>query len=243
MKLNNYSFMLLVIFSALAYTYYINGALNWLIVLIAIILGLLASYIMSEHEKNNNVLMILYIIILITLVLCVFTKDIFGSIISLMLLLGLLYYDSSNFLYNLANLFYNRANNISLMFCNLAIKFDVNQSDIFKLKGDILLEKKDYEGAFECYKRVLYFENDSNTINDIAVSLEYMGKYDEALNYYDDSLNINPNNVLTLNNKAILLIKLKRYNEALSLLNEVLCIDENNITAMENREKIINKIK
>ena len=160
-----------------------------------------------------------------------------------MLLLGLLYYYSSNFLYNLANLFYNRANNISLMFCNLAIKFDVNQSDIFKLKGDILLEKKDYEGAFECYKRVLYFENDSNTINDIAVSLEYMGKYDEALNYYDDSLNINPNNVLTLNNKAILLIKLKRYNEALSLLNEVLCIDENNITAMENREKIINKIK
>ena len=186
MKLNNYSFMLLVIFFALAYTYYINGTLNWLIVLIAIILGLLASYIMSEHEKNRNVLIILYVIILITLVLCVFTKDIIGSIISLILLFGLFYYDSSNFLYNLANLFYNHSNNISLMFCNLAMKFGANQSDIFKLKGDILLEKEDYLEAFECYKHVLYFKNDSNTINDIAVSLEYMGKYDEALNYYDN---------------------------------------------------------
>ena len=93
MKLNNYWFMLLVIFCALAYTYYINGTLNWIIILIAIILGLLASYIMSEHEKNNNVLIILYVIILITLVLCVFTNDIFGSIVSLMLLLGLFYLD------------------------------------------------------------------------------------------------------------------------------------------------------
>ena len=125
----------------------------------------------------------------------------------------------------------------------MAIKFGANQSDIFKLKGDILLEKEEYEEALECYKHVLYYENDSNTINDIAVSLEYMGKYDEALNYYDNSLNINPNNVLTLNNKTILLIKQKRYNEALSILNKVLDIDENNITALENKEKIINKIK
>ena len=70
------------------------------------------------------------------------------------------------------------------------------------------------------------------------VRLEYNNKVIRRRYKYDNSLNINPNNVLVLNNKAILLIKLKRYNEALSILNEVLNIDENNITAIENKEKI-----
>ena len=227
----------------LVFFYYSKGlSLEYIILLL--IITLIFVYIIIQYFFDNKLVnYIIFLALLFNCFLSFFNNDWLIFIIMIILLVYLSFFKIGDILYNLANLFYNRSNNISLMFCNLAMKFGVNQSDIFKLKGDILLEKEDYEGAFECYKHVLSFENDSNTINDIAVSLEYMGKYDEALTYYDNSLNINPNNVLTLNNKAILLIKLKKYNEALSLLNKVLDIDENNMTAMENRKKIINKIK
>lgn len=224
--------------------FYCSKGLSFEYIVILLIITLIFVYIIVQYFFDNNLVSyITFLVMLLNCFLSFFNNDWLIFIIMVILLVYLSFFKIGDILYNLANLFYNRSNNISLMFCNLAIRFGVNQSDIFKIKGDILLEKDEYEGAFECYKHVLYFENDSNTINDIAVSLEYMGKYDEALNYYDNSLNINPNNVLVLNNKAILLIKLKRYNEALSILNEVLNIDENNITAMENKEKIINKIK
>ena len=222
--------------------FYCSKGLSFEYIIILLIITLVFVYIIIQFFFENNLAS--YITFLALLLNCFFSfynNDWLIFIIMVILLVYLSFFKIEDMLYNLANLFYNRANNISLMFCNWAIKFGVNQADIFKLKGDILLEKEEYKEAFECYKHVLYFENDSNTINDIAVSLEYMGKYDEALNYYDNSLNINPNNILTLNNKAILLIKLKRYNEALSLLDEVLDIDENNKKAMENKEKIINK--
>ena len=143
-----------------------------------------------------------------------------------------------SFLNGLAHLFYNWNNELSLIFCNLAIKLGIKQSNIFKLKGDILFGMDDFEGAYECYCYASYFDNNADTINDIAVTMEYLENYEKALEFYNESLKCDPNNILTLNNRTILFIKLKRYDEALADINKVLEIDENNVCAIENKEKI-----
>ena len=243
MKINIYKYFL-VFFLVLLNGYYLYNNINWIAIIYSNLIILISIYLFFYHEGDwyEKIFILITFIVGTSLFFDIYINDWSSSLIKLIILIILAYYKIENVLFNFAHLFYNHANNISLAFCNLAIKLGVNQSNIYKLKGDILLEKDDYEGAFECYKHVLYLENSEESINDIAVSLEYLGKYDDALYYYDNALNINPNNSLTLNNKAILLIKLKKYDEALSILNEVLEIDENNTCAIENKEKILNEL-
>ena len=104
------------------------------------------------------------------------------------------------------------------------------------------MENNNYKGAYEAYYNVFCFDNNAESMNDVAVSLEYLEQYEDALEFYNKSLEIESHNILALNNKSILLIKLKQYDEALSNINKVLEIDENNICAIENKEKVLNEL-
>ena len=66
-------------------------------------------------------------------------------------------------------------------------------------------------------------------------------KYDEAIQYFDKVLEINPKNVDALNNKAAALIKLAKYDEAIQYLDKILEIDPKNAVALSNKKTVINR--
>jgi tetratricopeptide (TPR) repeat protein len=75
----------------------------------------------------------------------------------------------------------------------------------------------------------LYFDfnpNDSITLCNKGLSLDGLGKYDEAIKWYDKDLAINPNNVDALNNKAVALYKLGKYDEDIKWYDEALAIKQ-----------------
>jgi tetratricopeptide (TPR) repeat protein len=60
-------------------------------------------------------------------------------------------------------------------------------------------------------------------------------KYDEALQYYDKTLEIDPNYVAALNNKAILLKDFKRYEEAIQYFDKALAIEPSNVYTLNSK--------
>ena len=66
-------------------------------------------------------------------------------------------------------------------------------------------------------------------------------EYEEAIQYFDKVLEIDPNNVDALNNKAAALTKLAKYDEAIQYFDKVLEIDPNNAIALSNKKIVINR--
>ena len=54
-----------------------------------------------------------------------------------------------------------------------------------------------------------------------------LGKYQEAIEWYDKALKIDPNNVFALNNKGLALSNLGKYEEAIEWFDKALKIDPN----------------
>jgi tetratricopeptide (TPR) repeat protein len=63
------------------------------------------------------------------------------------------------------------------------------------------------------------------TLNDKGDSLNDLGRYEEAITYYDKALSIEPNDILALSNKGIALDDLGNYTEAIEYYDRSLEID------------------
>ena len=68
-------------------------------------------------------------------------------------------------------------------------------------------------------------------------------KYDEAIQYYDKVLAINPSAVGALNSKGLALDHLQRYDEALQSFDKALQIDPSNPKALDGKASILSKVK
>jgi hypothetical protein len=62
-----------------------------------------------------------------------------------------------------------------------------------------------------------------------------LGHYDEAIQWYDKVLNIDPTNISALNNKGVALYNLGHYDEAIQWYDKVLAIDPNDSDAKYNK--------
>ena len=86
---------------------------------------------------------------------------------------------------------------------------------------------------------------DSNNVTSIINSTEILfnkannfyqqEKYDEAIQYYDKVLAINPTYVEALNNKALVFYDLKKYDEAIQYYDKVLARDPTYVEALNNK--------
>jgi tetratricopeptide (TPR) repeat protein len=74
-------------------------------------------------------------------------------------------------------------------------------------------------------------------------ALNNLGKYKEAIEYYDKALEIDPKFALTLYNKGNALYHLGKYNEAIECYDKALEIDPKNAYALNNRDISFNKLK
>jgi tetratricopeptide (TPR) repeat protein len=69
-----------------------------------------------------------------------------------------------------------------------------------------------------------------------------MGKYKEAIECYDKSLKLNPDNAIDWNNKGAAFDELGKYDEAIECYDKALAIDPNYTKALNNK-KAANKLK
>ena len=68
--------------------------------------------------------------------------------------------------------------------------------------------------------------------------LEHLKKYNEALEYCEKALKINPDYVYAISYKGKLLLSLKKYEESLKWYNKAIELDPNNQTAIFHRFKV-----
>jgi tetratricopeptide (TPR) repeat protein len=76
---------------------------------------------------------------------------------------------------------------------------------------------------------------DVQSLLEKGIDLDVQGKFNEALNYYNKALNIDPNSIYVLINKGNALGCLGRRNEALDCYNAALELDTENIDALINK--------
>ena len=67
-------------------------------------------------------------------------------------------------------------------------------------------------------------------------------KYDEAIQYFDKILEIDPKNVDALNNKGVSLGNLHKYDEAIQYFDKVLEINPKNVDALNNKAAALIKL-
>ncbi len=77
--------------------------------------------------------------------------------------------------------------------------------------------------------------NDRSLWHNKGLVLYKLGRYQEAVNAYDEALTIDPDYVPSLLNKGSALHKLGRYQEAVNAYDEVLSRDPNRVTAWYNK--------
>lgn len=113
---------------------------------------------------------------------------------------------------------------IALEYYNKIIEIDSNHVRTLMNIGYLLQQQEKYLESFEYYERAfkidtfiehLYYSNQ-------AINLLYLKKENEALEFINKSLSINPYNAYAHRNKALILKDLSRVDEACIALNEAL---------------------
>ena len=76
-----------------------------------------------------------------------------------------------------------------------------------------------------------------------GVALGGQGKYDEAINAYNEAIRLNPNDTAAWINKGNALCMQDKYNEAIKCYDEVIRLDPSNTAALSNKVNALNALK
>jgi len=104
----------------------------------------------------------------------------------------------------------------------LAIQLDPNCAAAWETLGTILIQRGLLEESCDCYERAVQIDRTfSNAVNNLAVTLDRMGKAEAAEERYRQVLGLIPDNADIQLNLATLLGDLRRYQEALQIAQRV----------------------
>ena len=82
--------------------------------------------------------------------------------------------------------------------------------------------------------------NNVKALYNKGLSLGSLGRYQDAIQYFDKVLKIQPNNVKALYNKGLSLGSLGRYQDAIQYFDKVLEINPNNTKALNSKKDVMN---
>lgn len=111
-------------------------------------------------------------------------------------------------------------------------------SEAFYLLGYIHFQQKNYEEAEQVFRQTIRLEpNHANALNDLGITLEYVGRSAEAIEYYERSVNTgtNPDAFFNL---ALLEEKRGQYAKAISLYERYLQRDQTSAFSDFAKERI-----
>ncbi len=105
------------------------------------------------------------------------------------------------------------------------------------LLGLAYRKKGDFENALNSFNKAHNLhKNFSDILNEIAICHMELGNNLDAIEYLDEALNIEPNNIKLLSNKAILELRQNNYNSARILFKKIAEIDKNDPIAQKYLE-------
>jgi tetratricopeptide (TPR) repeat protein len=81
------------------------------------------------------------------------------------------------------------------------------------------------------------------TLLNKGIGLQSLGKYQEAIGYYDRALAVEPNNLIALNKKGQALVGLGRYQEAISSFDKALSIEPNYVDALFRKGAVLSVLE
>jgi tetratricopeptide (TPR) repeat protein len=81
-----------------------------------------------------------------------------------------------------------------------------------------------------------FSSDEAITLYNKGLDATNLGNYDEAIQYYDRSLAIDPNNVNALNEKGLTLVALGRHKEAIEYYDRALQISPNDAVILDNKD-------
>ena len=79
---------------------------------------------------------------------------------------------------------------------------------------------------------------DLDALNNKGVALNDLGRYEEALTWYDKALAIDPKHVYALYNKGAALFNLGKTDDAFMWIDKALSIDPNNQTILDLKSQL-----
>lgn len=116
------------------------------------------------------------------------------------------------------------------------LKNGIRDENIYRLAISTLLKIKNYQLAKELTDEfIIYGCMDSYDYLNAGMSYSYLDLHSTALEFYDKSIELNPNNIYSLNNKGYTLNLFHKFDEAISLFDKVIEIDETFASSYSNR--------
>ncbi len=119
-----------------------------------------------------------------------------------------------------------------------------NLFNMYKGRGIKYLEAKDYDGAISDFARAMeLFPNDSGICDVMGATHADKGDYEQAIEYYEKAIALNPGNINAKNNLAkgynnlgVVLVKQKQFQEAINAYNKALKITPEDAQFKSNLE-------
>lgn len=113
---------------------------------------------------------------------------------------------------------------------------DTLRMSCFMNRGSAKQQKRDFQGAYEDYFRAAQYDpKNIGVLNNIATTLDELGRVDEALEYLQRVIKLDSNFIGSYVNIGFQYTKLKRYNEAITYFNKALTIDKDDPLTLNNR--------
>jgi tetratricopeptide (TPR) repeat protein len=103
---------------------------------------------------------------------------------------------------------------------------------------------KDYARAITCYDKAIEMDpKDAYAWHNKGVSLQNLGRDEDALTCYDKAIEIDPKDAVAWSNKGASLGCLGRYEEALTCYNKAIEIDPNSASPWNNRGSSLHNLR
>jgi hypothetical protein len=106
-------------------------------------------------------------------------------------------------------------------------------------RGNECFYNKEFDEAIKHYEMVLDDMNYFHATFNKALSLRNLGKYIQALTWYDKALSIDENYVKALRGKGVTLFRLGRFNEALTWYDKALSINPNDVRSLKHKGDLL----
>ncbi len=118
----------------------------------------------------------------------------------------------------------------------------IRDDNIYRCTINAHLQSKNYEKAKQCSEEfALTNTMTSDDLSNMALAYSHLGLHEQAMETYDKSLEMNPDNKYSLNNKGYTLNLLNRFEEAILFFDKAIEIDKGFAYSYNNRG--LSKIK